>query len=295
MPFTEQPLTATLPDLLAGPPGERVRILWLGQAGFVIDGAGRRLVIDPYLSDSLAEKYRGARFDHRRMMPPPVAPEAMAYVDLVLATHGHSDHLDPGTLPALMAANPGATLVAPAAARQLALARARIPEARFVAVDAGESRSVAGIEILATRAAHEAVERDEEGQCRFLGLAMRIGGVTIFHSGDTVPFPGQVEEVAALKADLALLPVNGRDPERRKNGVPGNMDIEEAIALARAAGIPQIIAHHFDMFDFNTVPRARVEAVGRRAGSPMVMAASAQCVYLACSSREEATRKGAGR
>ena len=36
-------------------------------------------------------------------------------VDLVLASHKHSDHLDPGTLPDLMAASPGAVLVLPEA------------------------------------------------------------------------------------------------------------------------------------------------------------------------------------
>jgi L-ascorbate metabolism protein UlaG (beta-lactamase superfamily) len=34
-------------------------------------------LIDPYLSDSLAKKYRGKTFAHERMMPVPVAPEAL--------------------------------------------------------------------------------------------------------------------------------------------------------------------------------------------------------------------------
>jgi L-ascorbate metabolism protein UlaG (beta-lactamase superfamily) len=268
-----------LPELLALPPGKPVRLHWLGQAGFVIDGAERRLVIDPYLSNSLAEKYRGRKFPHVRMMPPPVTPGQIARVDVVLATHHHTDHLDPGTLPALMAANSNALLVVPAAARNLALTRAEIDPERLCTLDAGETATIAGIEITAVRAAHETLEQDDEGFYRFLGYALRIGGNVIFHSGDTIPFPGQVDEVAALGADLALFPVSGRDAVRKANGVPGNMDMTEALALAHAAGIPQVIAHHFDLFDFNTVPRADIEAAARSSAAPMLMPACTSCAY----------------
>ena len=35
------------------PGGDGASATGLGQAGFVIDGGGRRVVIDPYLSDAL--------------------------------------------------------------------------------------------------------------------------------------------------------------------------------------------------------------------------------------------------
>jgi L-ascorbate metabolism protein UlaG (beta-lactamase superfamily) len=283
MHFVEHPLPAPLPQLLAEPPGEAVRLLWLGQAGFVIDGGGRRVVIDPYLSDSLAGKYRGKLYPHNRMMPVPVLPGEIRHVDMVLATHHHSDHLDPGTLPALMAANSDAVLVAPAAARDLALDRSGIASARLATIDAGRSIVEKGIGITAVRAAHEDLEQDAAGHHLYLGYAVRIGGAVIFHSGDTVPFAGQVEEVARPQADLALLPVNGRDAERKANGVPGNMDIGEALELARRAGIAQVIAHHFDLFAFNTVPRAEVEAAAGKSVKPLLMAARADRVYLAYS------------
>ena len=78
---------------------------WLGQAGFVVAQGGLRIVIDPYLSDSLAEKYRGKPHDHRRMMPPPVAPDKLTGIDWLLCTHGHTDHMDPGTIPPLLQAS----------------------------------------------------------------------------------------------------------------------------------------------------------------------------------------------
>lgn len=268
---------------LRQPPRSALAIRWLGQAGFVIDGADssghpRRVVIDPYLSDSLAEKYRGKTFPHIRMMPPPVAPDGIAHVDLVLATHAHTDHLDPGTLPALMAANPRARLVCPVSCRASALDRAAITPDRLLTIEAG--RTIApDVTITATRAAHESLELDAEGHHRFLGLAIDIGGLRVFHSGDTIPFDGQEAEVAALQADIALFPVNGRDALRQSNGVPGNMTMAEAVALARAAKIPALIVHHFDLFEFNTVPRAEIEQVAAATTGLYVGAARTEISY----------------
>ncbi|MCR9120777.1 MAG: MBL fold metallo-hydrolase [Phyllobacteriaceae bacterium] len=261
MLLSETDLTEPLASVLAEPPGDEVRLYWLGQAGFVIDGGRRRVVIDPYLSDSLAMKYRGQPFPHTRMMPAPVKPDDIGHVDLVLATHAHTDHLDPGTLPALMSTNPGAMLLAPAAVEAMALERGGIGSNRLVGVDAGDvTEPVIGVRVTATRAAHETIRHDTAGRHMFLGYGIALGGATIFHSGDTVPFEGQVEEVAALKADLALLPVNGRDTRRASQGVPGNLHLTEAADLAAGAGIAAMIAHHFDMFEFNTVPRRNINA-----------------------------------
>jgi len=262
MRLVEHPLPGSLPNLLGQPPAEAVSLVWLGQAGFVLDGGGHRVVIDPYLSDSLSEKYRGTRFPHDRLMPAPVASEAIRHVTAVLATHAHTDHLDPGTLPALLDANPLAVLVAPASAAEVAVARAGIGPDRLRLLDSGDHLRIAPrLAVTATRAAHETLERDDQGRYRFLGFAVHLAGATVFHSGDTVPFEGQTEEVQALGADLALLPVNGRDETRRASGIPGNLTVEEAVMFARRAEIPSVIAHHFGLFDFNTVPRATVEAV----------------------------------
>ena len=54
MRLAEHPLDMPLRDALAPPPGDPVRLYWTGQAGFVVEGGGRRVVIDPYLSDWLA-------------------------------------------------------------------------------------------------------------------------------------------------------------------------------------------------------------------------------------------------
>jgi len=74
-------------------------IWWLGQSGFLIKSDGGILVIDPCLSEHLTRKYEGTSRPHVRMTRAPLRGADLTVVDVVLASHKHSDHLDPGTLP----------------------------------------------------------------------------------------------------------------------------------------------------------------------------------------------------
>ena len=255
IPFTE-PLAERL---LAGP-GNCLSLYWLGQAGFVIDAHGRRVVIDPYLSDSLAAKYRATAFSHERMMPAPVTPDQLGPVDLVLCTHHHTDHMDGETLAALASRLPDLKFVVPAAARDLAMQRIGVGEDRLIEVDAGARLRLDGLALHVTRAAHEALERDEAGRHRFLGYGMDFGGLRIFHSGDTIPFEGQDEEVKAFAPDLALLPVNGRSEALKAAGFAGNLTLAEAMAFAARCEAGAMIAHHHGMFAFNTIAAGEIDA-----------------------------------
>lgn len=247
-------LAAPLHDPAALHADRGAAVWWLGQAGFMVSQGGLRIVIDAYLSDSLAEKYRGRRFPHTRMMAPPVAPGALTGVDWLLCTHGHTDHMDPGTIPALLSANPAARVLAPRAEAERAVERG-VPEDRLVLIDIGETVDLGGVLATATPAAHETMARTGDGHL-FLGYVLSGGGVTLWHSGDTIPWTGQVEWLAPFRVDLALLPVNGRDGERAANGVPGNLTLAEAVRLADSIGARAMIAHHFGLFDFNTIDPA---------------------------------------
>jgi L-ascorbate metabolism protein UlaG (beta-lactamase superfamily) len=261
-----------LAERLSSGPGEGISLYWLGQAGFVIDADGRRVVIDPYLSDALAVKYAGTPYSHERMMPPPIGPDELGPVDLVLCTHHHTDHMDGETLSALAHRLPDLPFVVPAASASLARQRIGVDAQRLVPVDAGEHRRIAGISLDVMRAAHEGLERDEEGRHRFLGYGLAFGDVRIFHSGDTIPFDGQLEEVRHFNPSLALLPVNGRSQTLAEAGFAGNFTLDEALSLAERCGAESMIAHHYGMFAFNTVPAEAIDAAAERARVHVVRA-----------------------
>jgi L-ascorbate metabolism protein UlaG (beta-lactamase superfamily) len=240
---------------------EGLSLFWLGQAGFLLRHDERVVLIDPYLSDSLAEKYRGRPFDHRRSMTAPITPEAVPRVDLVLCTHRHGDHMDAGTLPVLAQLHPGCRFVVPTAERPHASAIG-LPPDRLIAADVGTTLSpLDGVSITPIPAAHETLKRDEAGRHHFLGYCIEVDGARLYHSGDCVPYDGLVEIVRAQGPTLGLLPVNGRDAFRAAAGVPGNFTLDEAIALCRAAGIADLMPHHWGMFAFNSIDAHLIDAL----------------------------------
>ncbi len=236
-------------------------LIWLGQAGFFVETGQHRILIDPYLSDSLARKYKGTHNDHQRMMPPPCAIEDIPRPDVVLITHAHTDHMDPDTLGPLFARFPDVPFVVPVS--KLDDAKSRIGTgARLIGTYADETIiPIDGLTLTVFPAAHETCIYDAEGHDFFLGYGIESAGLKIFHSGDTIPFAGLSERLAKFAPDIALLPVNGRDKSRLEQGIPGNMTLAEALELGRK--IPLIIPHHWGMFSFNTIDPAVILAAAQ--------------------------------
>jgi L-ascorbate metabolism protein UlaG (beta-lactamase superfamily) len=224
---------------------------WLGQSGFLIAQGGRAIVLDPYLSDSLTRKYAGTDRPHVRITEQVIKPAALAelgVIDLITSSHNHTDHLDPETLLPILAGNPQATLAIPGANRDFVLQRLGT-NPRIVELDDGKTAEVAGVQMHGVASAHDTVERDEAGRCRFLGYVFKWGGLSFYHSGDTIWHEGLVKSLKPFNVDIAMLPINGSRPERR---VAGNLDGREAAQLARDIGAKCVIPCHYDMFAFNT-------------------------------------------
>jgi len=244
---------------------EALHVWWLGQSGFLVACEGKRILFDPYLSDSLTRKYAGTEKEHIRMSERVVAPELLRSIDVVTSTHNHTDHLDKETLDPLLENNPAMRMVFPEANRAIVAERLGIDPvdtSRFTGMDAGETVSFDGINITGFPAAHDALEKDDHGRCRFLGFVAKMGNWTVYHSGDTRPISGLADILKPHCIDLAMLPINGALEERK---VAGNLWGQEAAALADNAGIGWVIPCHYDMFTFNTeTPTAFIEACERR-------------------------------
>lgn len=251
MPLIRPPLRdeELLADIETARAEDRFYVWWLGQSGFLVQWRGHRLLFDPYLSDSLTRKYADTDKPHVRMTEIAVAPGKLSGIELTTSTHNHTDHLDAETLLPLMRANPAMCLAAPQANRAFAAERLGCDPAWLLGVDAGTQVEAGTFVLHGVPAAHEGLDLDDQGRHPYLGYVARFGPWTVYHSGDTVLYEGIEEALAPFDIDLALLPINGRKPERR---VSGNLWGAEAAGLAKRIGAKAVVPCHYDMFEFNT-------------------------------------------
>ncbi len=222
---------------------------WLGQSGFVLRGASATVVIDPFVTDYGS---------FGRLYDPPLEPEDLDTVDLLLGTHDHVDHIDPLGFPRILAASPGATALVPEAVRERVVELVGSAD-RVRGASAGGVIEEHGVTITPFPAVHGALPEDgygfhetESGEYPFLGYAIELDGVRIAHLGDTLVYDGLAERLCALELDLLVVPINGTSWFRERRGIVGNMNVLEAAELAEASAARLVVPVHWDLFADNT-------------------------------------------
>ncbi len=247
---------------------EKLFIWWLGQSGFLVQWSGHRLLIDPYLSDSLTVKYANTDKPHTRLSERVVDPSLLQRIDVVTASHAHTDHLDGETLQPIYRNNPEVRFVIPEAIRELAASRMGCSPDKPVGLTDRQQAMVGPFTFFAVPAKHNEIERDTDGNCRHLGFVITLGRYCIYHSGDTLWFDELVALLSRFSIDVALLPINGDDPARK---VAGNLNAGEAATLGVRVGARCVIPCHYDMFSFNTASVGAFVEAATRAGQPFAV------------------------
>jgi L-ascorbate 6-phosphate lactonase len=221
--------------------------LWaLGQEGFLIQIGERRIVIDPFLTNSV---YESAGEPWVRVFPPPIAPEHLPSLSAVLCTHHHDDHMDKASLVPLRE-RPHTKFIVPRAHMGM-MTGWGFAEDQLIGINHQETVATDEMTIRAYAAKHDEFREDAAGNHFFLGYIIEYGGLKIYHAGDTVGFPDLVDWVRAEKPDIALLPINGRDYARTAQGIIGNCNYREAADLAAAIGADVVIPMHYGLFAHN--------------------------------------------
>jgi L-ascorbate metabolism protein UlaG (beta-lactamase superfamily) len=232
-------------------------LTWLGQAGFLVEAGGARLLVDPFFS----------AHEGRLFAPPPVDVFG-ARIDRVLVTHEHLDHLDPESLRAIATRSPGVAVVAPEPLRE------QIEGLPFHGVRPGERLDLPGggaVRVVpAVHAVHPSDGYSEGGDPpRFVGYVLEVDGVAIYHGGDTIADDRVLAGLDGVRVDVALLPVNGRTFFREREDLAGNLDARDAVALAAHCGASVLVPIHWDLMAGNTERAGAAADAAAEAGAPL--------------------------
>ena len=203
-----------------------VSITWLGHSTFILrTPGGKRLLFDPWLSSN------------------PSCPDSMKKppkVDLILASHGHFDHIEDLLA---CARESGAPIVG---IFELCDWLTRKGIANTLQMNKGGSQEIGGLRITMTDARHSSGYFDN-GQMVYMGepagYVVRLeDGMSIYFAGDTCLF-GDMRLIGELYAPtIAFLPIGDRF----------TMDPAQAAKAAEFLGVQQIVPMHWGTFPLLT-------------------------------------------
>ncbi|MDD3041537.1 MAG: MBL fold metallo-hydrolase [Methanosarcinaceae archaeon] len=155
-----------------------VRIHWLGHAGFLLEGDGKKIYIDPY-----------------RL---PEEPDFEDRADILLITHEHPGHCSPADI-RMVRRSDSTTLIPEACSLNFRGDARRIAEGDILA----DGLEIKGVKIEVVPA--YSPENPDHPRGTGVGYIVELGGIRIYHAGDTAFIP----EMRGLRVDVALLPIGG--------------------------------------------------------------------------------------
>jgi L-ascorbate metabolism protein UlaG (beta-lactamase superfamily) len=226
--------------------GNGVKLTWFGHATFLLETpGGKRVMIDPWITGN------------------PKCPEGLqdpGALDLILLSHGHSDHTADA---ARLAKEKGATVLAMI---ELAdwIGTQGVKDA--VGFNKGGSHTVDGIKVTLVDAHHSSSVEGDSGPIYTgepAGLVITLeNGYKIYFAGDTCVF-GDMALIGELYApDLAMLPI----------GDFFTMGPLEAAKAVELLGVKRVLGMHYGTFGLLVgTPQALREELAQRGLSDVVV------------------------
>ena len=201
-----------------------MKITWLGQAGLLFERDNIKIMIDPYLSDSVKKinekNYRRVEISDDVFKIKP---------DVMIFTHNHLDHYDPETVSRFITASTTITVLAPSSVwtdvRKIG------GDNNYVQFNRHTSWTQGGIRFTAVKAEHS--------DPASIGVIIDDGDKKYYVSGDTL----YNEEIFADIPDdihAIFLPVNG---------IGNNMNMDDAKRFCERISPQYAVPIHCGMFD----------------------------------------------
>ncbi|MEZ0274675.1 MAG: MBL fold metallo-hydrolase [Roseimicrobium sp.] len=214
-------------------------VTWLGHAGFLLQVGGKNILVDPVWALWLGPI--------KRVSHPSLVARSLPYIDLVLITHAHFDHLH---LPSLRSIAAGQPIIVPEGVGSIVkhCAFSRVIEMHY-----WQTLRVDNLDITFTPTKHWGARFIHDTYRKFGGylITERKSGQTIFHCGDSSLFDGFQDIAKRSPVDIALMPIGAYEPP---SGRPVHMNPEEALEAADMLSARHIVPMHYGTFPISGEP-----------------------------------------
>lgn len=224
-------------SFLAGLDFNQTGITWLGHAGFLVHIGGRNILIDPNWA-----LWHGPV---KRISHPSLTSRNLPYIDLVLISHAHFDHLH---LPSLRAVAAGQPIIVPQGVGNVVKGCAF---SQVIELDYWKSTELSGLKVTFVPTKHWGARFIHDTYRQYGAFLIQCGDQTVFHCGDSSMFDGFQEIGKHAKIDIALMPIGAY---RAPSGRPVHMNPEEAIEAADMMGATNLIPMHYGTFPLGGEP-----------------------------------------
>ena len=205
-----------------------MKITWLGQAGLMFETNGTTIIVDPYLSDSVA----AIEPKNKRRVP---VDEDLLKVkpDVIVLTHNHLDHTDPETLKHYITEDSNICVLA--SGNAWTEARKFKGNNNYVMFNRHTQWTMNGITFTAVKAEHSDTQA--------IGVIIDAEDKRYYITGDTL-YNTDIFEDLPDGIDVVFLPVNG---------LGNNMNMTDAARFCEKIGARAVPMHCglFDDFNMN--------------------------------------------
>ena len=225
--------------------GDKVRLVFVGHASWLIQTAGLNILIDPVWSER-ASPFSWA--GPKRHNDPGIAFDALPLIDAVLVSHGHYDHLDVATLSRLQAKFSPRIVTPLGNDVTMRAADGAIGAQAFDWHQRVELGNGIAVTLVPTRhwSARGLFDRNKALWASFV-LETPVGKIYIVCDsgyGDGLHFRRVRETHGALRA--AILPIGAYEPRWFMRDQ--HMNPEDAVKALADCGAQQAFAHHHGTF-----------------------------------------------
>lgn len=200
-----------------------------GQAGYIIkSSSGQLLAIDLYLSNCV-ERLEGHK-GFKRLLPQILDPSTLTF-DYIICTHPHLDHFDIDAVPEMV--SKGSKLFCSVDCEKLTKQmQMEYYSTSITYVKPGDHHTDGDFDILFVNCDHGTGAPDA------VGVVVKVDGKTIYEVGDSCLRLDRVGEIPK-PIDILISPING---------MYGNMNSDDTLALSKALSPRLTIPCHYGMF-----------------------------------------------